>query len=59
MITKFENFDSAVCMTPLNHNYRLSKSTSFTSSLFFHDTVDVFTPKRFSLTVPSKATKDK
>ena len=35
-ITKFEKFDSVVCMTPRNQNFRLSKSKKCSSDLFFH-----------------------
>ena len=36
-ITKFEKFDSVVCMLPQSQNFRLSKSNFFSSILFFND----------------------
>ena len=37
LITKFEKFDFAVCMTLWSQNFRLSKSKKFSSNIFFHD----------------------
>ena len=36
-ITKFEKFDSAVCLIQRSANFRLSNSKKFSSHLFFHD----------------------
>ena len=48
-ITKFENFHSAVCMTPQSQNVRLSKATVPS----IHQTL-----KGFLLIVPLKVTRD-
>ena len=50
--TKLEKFDSAVCMAPRSQNFRLSKSYTISSNLFFM--IDVFTPKRISPDCPFK-----
>ena len=57
LITKFEKFDSPVCMTHRSQNFRLSKLKKI-SFILFSFTTDVFTPKFFLLMVPFKATRD-
>ena len=57
-ITKFEKFDSAVCLIQRSANFRLSNLKKISSHLFFHDRHvhgSVFTPKRISLDCPFKS----
>ena len=53
-VTKFENFDSSVCMTPWSQNFKFSKSTFYTFILFSL-MIDVFAPKRISPDCPFKS----
>ena len=47
-------FSQAVCMTLRSQNVGLSKSKKNSFNLFFHDIVDVITPKRISPDCPFK-----
>ena len=55
-ITKFETFDSGVCMTQRVKNFRLGKSKTILQIFSFM--TDVFTLKEFLLIVPLKATRN-
>ena len=54
-ITKFENFDFAVCMTLRSQNFRFSKPTFILQIFSFM--IDVFTPKRISPYCPFNSNK--